>query len=223
MIRLKLAENKSLEKVIYDALKQGIFSGHFQPGERLIESTLAAQLNVSRTPMREAIKRLEIEKLVEIFPNKGATVLKVSPDDIKEMYETVGILEGYVCGLSVSKIESQHIERLKGFHKQLQDEELQQDYKNWLRINSKFHNVYQSICQKPNIVELIYNRQGPLARYWYISCTLPGLIKRGISDHGKIITAFETGDRALARSTAEDHFIITGHFLREHFQKISVL
>ena len=115
-----MAGNKSLEKTIYDALKEGIFSGRFQPGERLVESTLAAQLNVSRTPMREAIKRLEAEKLVEIVPNKGATVVKVSPDDIEEMYEIVGILEGYACSLAISRIESQHIERLKEFHRKLQ-------------------------------------------------------------------------------------------------------
>ncbi|HCX91024.1 MAG TPA: GntR family transcriptional regulator, partial [Deltaproteobacteria bacterium] len=69
-------KGESIEKSVYKFLRKAVYSGYFQPGERLVEASLAERLNVSRTPLREAIKRLETEGLVETIPNKGAAVLK---------------------------------------------------------------------------------------------------------------------------------------------------
>ncbi|MDY6857412.1 MAG: GntR family transcriptional regulator [Thermodesulfobacteriota bacterium] len=208
-------ERNSLATVVFNDLKKAIFSGQLKPGERLIESTLASQFGVSSIPLREAIKKLEAERLVEVIPYKGARVVKASPSDIEDTYTIVGILEGYAAKLATSILESLHIDKMKKLHQKMQDEGVKKDIKNWLKVNNEFHCAFVEMCNRPNLMNLIYEKIGPLGRYWYIATSIPGVIDDGIGDHGRIIRAFEERDSDLARFLVENHRIFTGQRVKE--------
>ena len=223
MFKAILKEDNSLSNIVFNKLKKAIFSGRLKPGERLVESTLAPQFGVSPIPLREAIRRLEAEKLVEVIPYKGAKVVKTSPQDIEDMYTIVGILEGYAAALTVSRLETFHLEKLKKLHRQMQEEELKRDGKNWLKVNNAFHRVFLDACQRPNLTELIYEKIGPLGRYWYIAISIPGVMDEGIQGHGRMIEAFENRNAEMARQLVENHRILTGQAVRRHIENIEVV
>ena len=95
---------KPLGEVVFDHLREAILSGELKPGERLMEITLAEQLGVSRTPVREAIRKLQKEKFVEMVPRKGAYVANLTAKDIIDVLEIRIILEGFASELAADKI-----------------------------------------------------------------------------------------------------------------------
>ena len=208
-------ERNSLATVVFNNLKKAIFSGQLKPGERLVESSLASQFGVSSIPLREAIKKLEAERLVEVIPYKGARVVKASPSDIEDAYAIVGVLEGYAAKLVTPLLESSHIEKMRKLHQKMQDEGVKKDIKNWLKVNNEFHRTFVDMCKRPNLINLIYEKISPLGRYWHIATSIPGVIDDGIEDHEKIIRAFEERDSDLARFLVESHRILTGQRVKE--------
>ncbi|MEW6615317.1 MAG: GntR family transcriptional regulator [Thermodesulfobacteriota bacterium] len=215
-------EVNSLSSVVFNALKKAIFSGQLKPGQRLVESSLAAQFGVSSIPLREAIKKLEAEKLVEVIPYKGAHVAKASPQDIEYMYTIVGVLEGYAAKLVTPMLKPLHLNKLKNLHLQMQKEELKKEGKNWLKVNNEFHRIFLDVCPLTNWTNLIYDKIGSLGQYWYIAFSIPGLLDNGILGHGRIIDAFEKKESELVRNLVESHRIITGQVLRKHLENIEV-
>lgn len=221
--KLLVKEGESIEKSVYKFLRKAVYSGYFQPGERLVEASLAERLNVSRTPLREAIKRLETEGLVKIIPNKGATVLKSSPEEIEEMYFIAGGLEGLAAYLAFDNLSEADIDRMRGIELTLEDQECQDDYEGWVKLNREFHNVFSSACKKSLLIDLLNQRTGHLARYWYLACTSPGMMDSCIFAHKNILKAFSERDAEAARKAVEEHLFQVGRLMRRHLGRIFVV
>jgi len=214
---------QSLEKSVCKLLKKAIYCGYFQPGERLLETRIAEILNVSRTPVREAIKRLETEGLVKIVPQRGATVVKVSPEDIEEMYIIVGVLEGIAASFAADNLSDDEISEMGKLQSILESEECKKDYERWFNLNNKFHSIFFTASKKPRLVQLLNEKLNPLGRYWYIGCNIPGMMDMCLSSHRNMLEAFYKRDAELAREATEIHLFETGKSLRRHLDKINVI
>src|SRR2546423_13163446 len=94
-----LQDHPSLQEKVYDHLKQAILAGEIEPGERLLETRLAQSLGVSRIPVREAIRKLEREGLIVVFPRRGVYASSLSPRDVDEVYAVRAVLEGLAARL----------------------------------------------------------------------------------------------------------------------------
>ena len=110
---LKLDEYLPLREVVFNTLRQAIIQGEFQPGERLMEVTLANKLGVSRTPVREAIRMLELEGLVVMVPRKGAEVANITVKDLKDALEVRMAMEALSVKLACERIDEAGKEELK--------------------------------------------------------------------------------------------------------------
>ena len=119
-----------LRDVVFNTLRDAILTGKLVPGERLMENQLAEKLGVSRTPVREALRKLELENLVELVPRKGAQVLDMSEKDIINILEVRGVLEGLATGLACKKMGAEGLAELKGpeerFEKAIADKALEE-------------------------------------------------------------------------------------------------
>ena len=117
MIDYKFSINSNeylpLRDVVFNTLRDAILTGKLQPGERLMENQLAEKLGVSRTPIREALRMLKLENLVELTPRKGAQVLDMSEKDIVNVLEIREVLEGLAAQLACKKMTSETLEELK--------------------------------------------------------------------------------------------------------------
>ena len=113
LTKLNLDNYKPLRDVVFENLREAILEGKLKPGQRLMEVQLAEQLGVSRTPVREAIRKLELEGLVVMLPRKGAYVANMSLKDIMDVLEVRASLEGLAAYLAAERISDEDIKKLK--------------------------------------------------------------------------------------------------------------
>ena len=112
-LKVNMNEYLPLRDVVFNTLRQAIITGEFAPGERLMEIALANRLGVSRTPVREAIRKLELEGLVKIIPNKGAYVTGITPKDVQDIYMIRSMWEGMCARWATEHITPEQIEQLE--------------------------------------------------------------------------------------------------------------
>jgi len=214
--------HKPLREEIYKDLKKQILSGRLLPGARLIEYSLAKELKVSRTVLREVLKQLELEGLVKIIPYRGAEVTRFSLEDIEEIYEIQATLEGLAAGLAVKKINQRDLQKLRKLQEQLQ-QSLQKTPEEWQKINVDFHQFFISRCGNERLRNLIKNHRDYFARYWRTILAIPGQRARMTADHEKILKAAEQRDPTHVRWAMEEHILQAAQNLKQFLAANSFL
>jgi DNA-binding GntR family transcriptional regulator len=160
-----LQERKPLGQHVFDNLKQAIIRGHIAPGEWLVESHIAEMLGISRTPVREAIHKLERERLIERQPRGGFTVLGLNRADIEETFGIRSVLEGYAAGLATVKHQPRE---LKALEKKIEEYTycLEKKQVNSLpEINTEFHQLLYDLSKSPQLVHMINGLRDQIFRF----------------------------------------------------------
>lgn len=215
-------QNKPLRETIYGDLRRQILSGRLLPGSRLVESTLAENLKVSRTVIREVVKQLELEGLVKITPYKGTEVARFSLDDIEEVYAIQAALEGLVAGLAAQKMNGEDIQKLRSIQERLK-RSIHKDPGEWQKHNINFHQFFIEKCKNRRLLNLIKNHRDHFARYWRIILSIPGQRERNTQDHEKILKALEKREPLRVRLAMEEHIQQAANNLTAFLQKHSFL
>jgi DNA-binding GntR family transcriptional regulator len=191
-------------------LRALILTGEYGPDERLIEEQLAERLGVSRTPVRQALTMLEAEGLVEITPNRGATVCSFSIEDVWDIYDLRAVLEGHAARRAAGRIERRELERLRELAREMeglpgQFDDHEEEIRALVALNQEFHGTIVEASRNRRLERLI-NRtvEIPLmfkAFYWYT------LHERTISNHyhRQILEALENGDAERAEIIMREH------------------
>ncbi|WP_028402320.1 GntR family transcriptional regulator [Ectobacillus panaciterrae] len=134
-----MSDRKSIEQVVYDLLKNAILNRKILPGKQLIENTIADKLNISRTPIRNAIKKLEAEGLVNSIPNRGAFVIQPTLEEMIEAFEIRKELELIAVKYGLSHVKNEDITQLKQLIEIGREAYNRQDISKYLSINTEFH------------------------------------------------------------------------------------
>ena len=210
----------SLQEDIYNKLKKSIIYGELSPGEKLNELDLAKKLQVSRTPVREAFRRLQVDGHVTFLTNKGVFVTKLPPDEIQETYNIIGILEGYAAELAAGNISGKDLKILRKFQKELNQLASQNKYHDYAEKNYEFHRFITTLSRNKTLVNTISSLRSRVYTYRFISVTIPGYLEKYASDHEHIIDAIEKNDSGRARNCMKKHvdFVndILVSFLKDH-------
>jgi DNA-binding GntR family transcriptional regulator len=195
---------------VLERLRALILTGEYGPEERLIEEQLAERLGVSRTPVRQALTMLEAEGLVEITPNRGATVCSFSIEDVWDIYDLRAVLEGHAARRAAGRIERRELERLRELAREMeglpgQFDDHEEEIRALVALNQEFHGTIVEASRNRRLERLI-NRtvEIPLmfkAFYWYT------LHERTISNHyhRQILEALENGDADRAEIIMREH------------------
>jgi DNA-binding GntR family transcriptional regulator len=212
-------KNRPLRETIYADLRRQVLSGRLLPGSRLVESSLAVSLKVSRTVIREVIKQLELEGLVKITPYKGAEVSRLSLQDIEELYVIQAALEGLAGSLAAQKMTQEDIQQLRSVHERLK-KNVRKDPGEWQKLNIAFHQFFIDKCGNRRLHGLIKTHRDQFARYWRIILSIPGQRERSNDDHEKILKALDRGKPQKVRLALEKHIGQSARnlttFLEEH-------
>jgi DNA-binding GntR family transcriptional regulator len=214
--------NQLLRETVYANLKKQILSGQVSPGARLVEAALAAELEASRTVIREAIKQLELEGLVRITPYKGTKVARFSPEDLEEIYTIQAALEGVAAGLATRRIHNGEIKDLRRIQIKLRAA-IRAEPAVWQRLNVSFHQFFLDKSGNRRLQNLIKSHRDHFARYWRILLSIPGQRERNTRDHEKILKALKNGDPLKVRLAMEDHIQEAAKNLAAFLQKHSFL
>lgn len=180
-----------LRDVVFNTLRDAILSGKLLPGERLMENQLAEKLGVSRTPIREALRMLELENLVELVPRKGAQVLDMSEKDIKNVLEIRGSLEALAVELACQRMNAEQVAQLKELQRNFVTAYENRDYEKTAENDEKFHDLIFSSTQNEKLIQIINNLRIQLYRYRVAYLKLPGLVSITAEQHDEIIRTIE--------------------------------
>ena len=215
-------QKKPIRETIYNDLRKQILSGRFLPGSRLVESSLAKNLKVSRTVIREVIKQLEGEGLVKITPYKGTEVSNFSLEDIRDLYCIQAALEGLAAGLATQRITRKEIGKLRQIQRQL-CKAAQKDATEWQRLNVQFHHFFLKQSGNERLQGLAKNLRDQFARYWWIILSIPGQRERNIKAHENILEALKEGDSAQVRLAMEEHIRKASESLTDFLAKHNLI
>ena len=195
-------------RLAYDAVRERIASGAFPPGSWLRERTVATSLGLSRTPVREALRLLAAEGVVELVHNRGARVADWSAEDIDEAYRLRALIEGYGAGLAARRADGPTVQRLRAiqdrYEAALDREEPAEDAS--AQCNAEFHAAVLAASGSARLSTLLATvSSAPLVRR-----VLRGYDddrRRSVVAHRDIITAIEHGDHELATSAMSSHIL----------------
>jgi len=160
-----LHERKSLGQHVFDNLKQAIIRGDIAPGEWLVESHIAQMLGISRTPVREAIHKLERERLIERQPRGGFTVLGLNRDDIEETFGIRGVLEGYAARLATLKHHPRELIVLERKVEEFQECLSKKQMDSLPVINTEFHELLYDLSKSPRLIHMINGLRDQIYRF----------------------------------------------------------
>ena len=154
-----------LRDVVFNTLRRAIITGEFAPGERLMEISLANRLGVSRTPVREAIRKLELEGLVIMIPRKGAQVAKITEKSLRDVIEIRCVLEEFAASLACERITEEGKEKLKEAHRQFVEAAQTNDIIDIVEKDEQFHDaIFQATCND-RLITIINNLREQFYRY----------------------------------------------------------
>lgn len=194
-----------LRDVVFHTLRQAILKGELQPGERLMEIKLAEMLGVSRTPIREAIRKLELEGLVVMIPRKGAAVANITEKDTKDVLEVRRTLEMFAVEVACDRITEEQMTELKEAAKAFEASKGSMDLIRIAETDMKFHEIIYEATQNQRLVQMLNNLRENMYRYRIEYLKDPHYYDSLVREHGEILNAIETKDKERARICMRDH------------------
>lgn len=202
---VNMNEYLPLRDVVFNTLRQAILKGELEPGERLMEIQLAERLGVSRTPIREAIRKLELEGLVLMIPRKGAEVAKISEKSLRDVLEVRRSLEELAIELACSRMTEEDIQELEQAQETFRAAVKQGDAMTIAESDEHYHDIIYNGTGNTRLVQILNNLREQMYRYRleYIK----DADKRQILlvEHDQILKAMKTRHVAEAKSAAREH------------------
>ncbi len=195
-----------LRDVVFNTLRDAILTGKLVPGERLMENQLAEKLGVSRTPVREALRMLELENLVELVPRKGAQVLDMSEKDIINILEVRSALEGLATSLACKKMTKEDLQQLRNMEVDFEKAVADNDVEHFVDIDEDFHDLIFSATENDKLINMFRNLRIQLYRYRMAQAkNNETSMSTIVAHHRSIIRAIENHDSEEGASIAQGH------------------
>lgn len=200
-----MAGKKSCSEKVYEEIKRKILSMEYMPGDSLTELGLSEALNVSRTPVRAALKLLEKDNLVEFIPYKGAFVKPLSLNDINEIFTIREVLEGYCAYIACEKITDASIQYLED---KLDEAKANLEAGNYTEASvtaTEVHNVIIGLAGNMRIKEILSNLGQDVGRLQYLTVEIPEKLRKSDEEHRAIVEALKLRDGELAEKRMREH------------------
>ena len=162
---VKMDEYLPLRDVVFKTLRQAILKGELEPGERLMEIQLAERLGVSRTPIREAIRKLELEGLVLMIPRKGAEVARISENNLRDVLEVRRTLEELAVDLACQRMTEDELEELKKTQELFAQAIREGDAMRIAQTEERYHEIIYGSTKNEKLVQILNNLREQMYRY----------------------------------------------------------
>jgi DNA-binding GntR family transcriptional regulator len=216
LVPVKLDSYKPLREIVFESMRDAIISGILKPGERLMEIQLAEEMGVSRTPVREAIRKLELEAFVVMVPRKGAYVAGVSHKDVADVFEIRTALEGLAAGLAAERITSDEIEQMERVLLVTDDDE-EMDLERIVQRDTDFHDLLYKASRNNRLLQILANLREQIQRFRATSLAVPGRYLDAIKEHRAIVEALAEHNSELAKELMEAHIVTAENVMFQTF------
>ncbi|MDD7263281.1 MAG: GntR family transcriptional regulator [Fusobacterium mortiferum] len=208
-----IEKNKSMREKVYDTLKQMIIDGVIKPGERIIETEYSNKFQISRTPIREAIRMLELEGLVENQTTGGVIVKTLTREEISEIYKIRIALESLIIEEIIKKINNQDIKKLEKVLKNTKKAFEVKDIEKVFSLFTEFNQILYDIASLPKVTGMINNINLYLKRFRKLSIDNPSRKEEAFEDHVQILEAIKNKELSTAISINRMHLEKSMNFI----------
>ena len=202
---VNMNEYLPLRDVVFNTLRQAILRGELKPGERLMEIQLANKLGVSRTPVREAIRKLELEGLVLMVPRKGAEVAEITEKSLKDVLEVRKALEELAVQLACEKITKEDIQELEKAGEDFKKVLKSRDITEIAEADVRFHDVIYMATDNQKLISLLNNFREQMYRYRVEYLKKEEVHTQLIAEHDAIVESVAKRDKERATSIVCQH------------------
>lgn len=202
MKKLTVERMRPIRDEVYHRIRTAILRGVYKPGDRLQEEMLAEELGTSRTPVREALRKLEVERFVDYFPHRGTVVSEVSKDEVEDLYKVRQLLEILLIRRAAKNATAEDIEALRAI---LEEEDRCVEPDAILDSVEKFNNVLFSISRAESLIELDQRIRENLQRVVVSNHLNPERRKTAHAEHLLIVDALAANDPDLAERRTVEH------------------
>jgi DNA-binding GntR family transcriptional regulator len=203
--RNRINQITTIKEQVYNVIKDNILNGHFKPGEKLQEKKIAEDLNVSRSPVREAIKELIGEGLLESIPNKSITVKKLSNKDIIDIFEFRSMIEKYSINKTISSLTEEKINRINELLKELEDTYNANDLHAYCQVDVNMHNEIIFMSENMVVYNAIKNIFSLMQPFRIISLHSKKRFEESFLEHKEILEGIKEKDFERAWKANSNH------------------
>ncbi len=202
-------DNYSLTGRVFNRIREDILSGKYKQNEELKETAIGKELGVSRTPVREALRQLEFEGLVNIIPNKGAYVTGITEKDIKDIYVVRSLLEGLCARWAAENISNEQLEELDEIVHLSEFYAKKESFEHVVDLDNKFHEVIYTASKSRILEDTLTDLHHYVERVRKVTLAVRERAERSNTEHKDILEAIRSRDGKLAEKLANKHIMNT--------------
>jgi DNA-binding GntR family transcriptional regulator len=200
-------ENRSLTAIIFERVREDILNGKYANGDKIVEAKLAEELGVSRTPVREALKQLELDGLVESMPNRGVIVKGITDQDIEDIYTIRLAIEAIAARWAVERMDDSEVEQLKEIYDLMEFYTFKEDVEKTFELNTKFHETMYRGTKSRYLEHVLKDFQLFIKSTRNESLKSEGRIDRALEEHKFILDSFLNRDPERAVDAIVNHIV----------------
>jgi len=198
-------ENRSLTSIIFEKIREDILNKKYKLGEKIVEAKLAEELGVSRTPVREALKQLELDGLVENIPNRGVVVKGITTQDIEDIYLIRMEIEGIAARWCSERINEEELSELKEVYELMEFYTFKNDVEKCFELNTKFHEIIYTATKSRYLEHVLRDFQIFMKSTRNKSLRMEGRLDIALMEHKRILDALENRDADKAVEYIKKH------------------
>ncbi len=204
---IKSQERKPLREMVYERLKRRIQRGEIKAHERLIEQDLAAEMGLSRTPVREAISKLEQEGLINKIPQRGAVVRGTTKEEIEEVFGLRMVLESYAASLTTERIDEEILQQLDAMLDKQRRTLEQGNVNRYIQLNTQFHDLIYRESKSDKLYQMINNLRDYFYKYRVLILKLGEMPTISLQDHTNMVQAMRERDAHKVEALVKEHIL----------------
>jgi DNA-binding GntR family transcriptional regulator len=196
---------KSIREKVYEYLREQLLDGNFYPYDRLIETKIAKEIGVSRTPVREALHSLELEGLIESIPRVGYTVKPISEKEVEEICEIRSVIECLAAKWATERAHEKLVRELNKVNVISEEKISKRDVKAFVELDAHFHEIIARLSGSKRLLDLAQTLRRHMLRYRIQGISSVNAVEKAINGHKRILKAIEKGDMEGIESAIKYH------------------
>jgi GntR family transcriptional regulator, rspAB operon transcriptional repressor len=204
-MKLVIKDGDSIRKRVYHHLRERILKGEAAPGERLIEAKIAREIGTSRTPVREALHSLELEKLIRSIPRVGYVVEEMSREEVEQICAIRGVIEGLAVRWAMERAEEKLLKGLQQIVAKQEEAIARDNLAGYVELDARFHEMIARMSGSPRLVELTETLRRHMLRYRIQCVHVKETALRSLEGHRQILAALESARVETVTEAIREH------------------
>ncbi len=204
---MEATEQLSLRGKVFHKIREDILQGRYKPQEELRENTIGKELGVSRTPVREAFRQLELEGLITLVPNKGAYVNGITPKDVEDIYQMRARLEGLCARMACERITKEQLDEMEEVIILSKFHEKKGHFDQLVELDSRFHEILFEACQSKMLEKYLKNLHQHVQQVRKYSLKSGKRAEKSTTEHEQIMLAIQEKNVDQADELATRHIL----------------